>query len=259
MPRLTILGSGTSFGVPQVGCGCAVCTSSDPRDRRTRSGALIRTDDATLLIDTGPEIRQQLVAAKVTRLDAVIFTHEHADHVAGMDDLRIFSVRQRAAVPCFGPARTLSHLRHRFDYIFNDEVKAHEGTSKPNLTLHPLEPGVETEIAGVGVLPLPFQHGFVDVFGYRFGRIGYVTDAKTVPAEMIERLRGVEVLVLNALWWRQHPTHLSIGEAVEVAQAIGARMTYLTHLTHETGHAELAGQLPEGVAPAHDGLTVEVA
>lgn len=259
MARLTVLGSGTSFGVPQVGCRCAVCTSDDPRDRRTRSGALLQTADATLLIDTGPEVRQQLVAVGVTRLDAVLYTHEHADHVAGIDDLRIFSVRQRASVPCFGPAGTLSHLRHRYAYIFDDAVKAHEGTSKPNLTLHVLEPGVETEIAGVPVLPLPFQHGFVDVFGYRFGRIGYVTDAKRIPPEMVERLRGVDVLILNALWWREHPTHLSIGEAIAAAQAIGARETYFTHLSHETGHASLAAELPAGIAPAYDGLTLEVA
>ena len=258
MTRLTILGSGTSFGVPQVGCRCTVCTSADPRDRRTRSGALVEAASATLLIDTGPEIRQQLVGAGVARIDGVLFTHEHADHTAGVDDLRIFSVRQRASIPCYGPSETLRSLRTRYDYIFNDAVLAHAGTSKPNLTLHPLTAGTEVEISGVPLLPLLFRHGYVDVFGYRFGEIAYVTDAKAVPEDLVARLRGVRYLVLNALWWREHPTHLSIGEAVEVARAVGAEQTYLTHLSHETGHAELAGQLPAGVAPAYDGLTLEI-
>lgn len=258
MTRLTILGSGTSFGVPQVGCGCAVCSSPDPRDQRTRSGALIETDAATLLIDTGPEVRLQLLRAGVRRLDGVLFTHEHADHTAGIDDLRIFSVRQRAPIPCFGPDETLASLRRRYDYIFNDAVQAHSGTSKPNLTLHPVEAGATLSVAGVPVLPLAFRHGYLRVFGYRIGELAYVTDAKAVPAALVDQLRGVRVLVLNALWWREHPTHLSIGEAVAVARAVGAEQTYLTHLSHETGHVELSGQLPAGIAPAFDGLTLEV-
>lgn len=259
MTRLTILGSGTSFGVPQVGCHCTVCTSTDPHDRRTRSGALLQHEGATVLIDSGPELRQQLLAAQVERVDAVLYTHEHADHTAGVDDLRIFSVRQRAAIPCHGPAETLQQLRVRYDYIFNDAIVAHSGTSKPNLTLHELEAWVPTTVAGIPILPIEVRHGFGRVFGYRVDRIGYVTDAKTVTADAVERLRGVELLVLNALWWRPHPTHLSIGEAVEVARAIGARQTWLTHLTHETGHAALAAELPAGIAPAYDGLVLEVA
>ncbi len=256
--RLTFLGTGTSFGVPQIGCDCPVCRSTDPRDRRSRSGALVQERDRTVLIDTPPELRLQLLAAQVGHVDAVLYTHEHADHLNGIDDLRVFSVRARKPLPCYGPAETLQRVREGFRYIFDDEVPAFEGTSKPKLELRPLEPGVPTEVAGLPVLPLAFDHGFLRVFGYRFGPIGYITDVKSVPEAVRARLHGLKLLVLNALWWRSHPTHLSIGEAIETAQAIGAERTYLTHLTHETGHAELAAQLPPGILPAYDGLSIEV-
>jgi phosphoribosyl 1,2-cyclic phosphate phosphodiesterase len=191
-------------------------------------------------------------------VDAVLYTHEHADHVNGIDDLRIFSVRRRASLPCYGPAETLDRIRQGFRYIFDHEVRAFEGTSKPQLEMHPIEPGVGHTIAGMPVLPLAFAHGYLRVFGYRFGPVAYITDVKSVPEAVRGQLRGLKILVLNALWWRPHPTHLSIGEAIATAQAIGAERTYLTHLTHETGHAELAGQLPPGIAPAYDGLTIEV-
>ena len=256
--RLTFLGTGTSFGVPQIGCECAVCRSTDPRDKRNRSGALVEVGGSTILIDTPPELRLQLIAGGVSRVDAVIYTHEHADHINGIDDLRMFSVRQRRALPIYGPPETLERLRASFSYIF-DDVRAYEGTSKPSLALHAVEPGVVVDVAGVAVLPLAFRHGHIRVFGYRIGDLAYITDVKSIPDAERRQLQGLDVLVLNALWWRSHPTHLSIGEAIETAQALGARRTYLTHLTHETGHAELAGQLPNGIFPAYDGLTVEVA
>ncbi len=256
--RLTLLGTGTSFGIPQIGCDCAVCRSSDPRDRRGRCAAAVEVDGRTLLIDTPPELRLQLLAAGIAWVDAVLFTHEHADHLNGIDDLRVFSVRRRQALDCYGPAETLERLQQGFRYIFDDDVPVAEGTSKPHLALHPLEPGVTVAISGIPVLPLAFEHGFLRVYGYRIGALAYITDVKAIPADAYPLLRGLKVLVLNALWWRPHPTHLSIGEAVEAARAIGAERTFLTHITHETGHAELERQLPEGVAPGYDGLTIEV-
>jgi phosphoribosyl 1,2-cyclic phosphate phosphodiesterase len=257
--RLTFLGTGTSFGVPQIGCDCAVCRSTDPRDKRTRSGAVLEAEGSIILIDTPPELRLQLISAGFSRIDAVVYTHEHADHINGIDDLRVFSVRERKALPLYGPAETLERLRSSFSYIFDDSIRPYEGTSKPRLSLHETEPGRTVRIAGIEVLPLAFQHGHLRVFGYRFGKLAYLTDIKSIPAAERERLRDLDVLVLNALWWRPHPTHLSISEAIQTAQELGARRTYLTHLTHETGHAELETQLPAGIFPAYDGLTVEVA
>jgi phosphoribosyl 1,2-cyclic phosphate phosphodiesterase len=257
--RLTFLGTGTSFGVPQIGCDCAVCRSTDPRDKRTRSGAVLEASGSTILIDTPPELRLQLISSGFSSIDAVMYTHEHADHINGIDDLRIFSVRRREPLPIYGPGETLERLRASFNYIFDDAVRPYEGTSKPSLRLHETQPDRAMTVAGVDVLPLAFQHGHLRVFGYRFGNLAYITDVKSIPPAERERLRGLDVLVLNALWWRPHPTHLSIAEAVDTAKALGARRTYLTHLTHETGHAELEKQLPAGILPAYDGLTVEVA
>jgi phosphoribosyl 1,2-cyclic phosphate phosphodiesterase len=256
--KLTFLGTGTSFGIPQIGCACAVCHSADPRDRRCRSGAVVEDNGHALLIDTPPELRLQLLEAGISRIDAVLYTHEHADHLNGIDDLRVFSIRAKAPLRCYGPTETLSRIREGFRYIFDQDVHAFEGTSKPQLEICPLEPGVATVIAGIPVLPLAFEHGFLRVFGYRFGPVAYITDVKAIPASAYASLKGLKVLVLNALWWRSHPTHLSIGEAIEIAQAVGAERTFFTHLTHETGHAELERQLPPGIAPAYDGLMIEV-
>ncbi len=258
--RLTLLGTGTSFGVPQLGCRCAVCCSADPRDKRTRTSALLETtgDPATtVLIDTAPELRLQLLAAGVGHLDAVLYTHEHADHVHGIDDLRAFSGSQ-GQLPLHGNSATIRFLRESNRYIFDPEVQEYAGTSRPHLELHELEAGTATVVAGIPVLPLAVPHGHSTVLGFRFGPLGYVTDAKEVGIREREVLRGVDVLVLNALWWRSHPTHLSIPEAIETARAIGARRTILTHLSHRTGHAELAARLPPGIEPGYDGLIVEV-
>lgn len=257
--RLTLLGTGTSFGVPQIGCRCAVCRSPDPRDRRGRTAALLQAGDARLLIDTPPELRLQLVREGVDRLDAVIYTHEHADHVNGIDDLRIFSLRRKAALPVYGPQAALDYASGTFRYIFDESTTPPPGTSRPRLTLHPLEAGVPSTVAGLTVLPIAFDHGGTRVFGYRIGPVAYVTDVKEVPAAARKVLRGARVLVLSALWWRPHPTHQSIQEAVDVALDIGAERTYLTHLSHETAHQALLDRLPAGIEPGYDGLTVEVA
>ena len=256
--RLTFLGTGTSFGVPQIGCHCRTCTSPDPRDRRTRTAALLEVGRSLILIDTPPELRLQLVAAGVDRVDAVLYTHAHADHVHGIDDLRAISVRQKAALPAYGPAATMAELAEKFPYIFDPTVRPQPGTSKPELSAHSLEPGRMATIAGVGVLPLLLPHGDHHVFGYRVGPVAYLTDAKAIPDDVAVRLDGLDVLILNALLPQPHPLHLSIPEAVAVALRIGARRTFLTHLTHDVPHAELVAQLPPSIVPAHDGLVIDV-
>ena len=256
--QLVFLGTGTSFGVPQIGCGCAVCRSTDPRDKRNRSGAVVRSGGSQILIDTAPELRLAMLAAGIGSVDAVLYTHDHADHADGIDDLRALSGKGRGQLPIYGPADALAHLRQRFDYIFQPMLRPIPGSSYPDVTAHVVEPGVETVVAGIPVLPLQFSHGPSTVLGYRFGKLAYLTDVKTVPPAERAALQGLDVLVLNALFHRPHPTHLSIPEAVDTARAIGARRTYLTHLTHETGHAALLAELPQGVEPAYDGLVVEV-
>lgn len=256
MNRLIILGSGTSFGVPVIGCTCDVCRSDDPRDRRRRTSAVIEVEGTRLLIDTPPELRLDLVEADIGWVNAVLFTHDHADHVAGIDDLRALSVRGQP-VCAYGPAETLATLRQRFGYIFDPGVVPPRGTSKPELTLTALEPYREVEIDSLRVVPLEVEHGETRVFGYRVGAVAYVTDAKRLPPATLERLRGLEVLVLNALFDKPHPTHLSIPEAVALAQELGARRTLLTHLTHRYSHASLLERLPQGIEPASDGVIVE--
>lgn len=257
--RLTFLGTGTSFGVPQIGCDCEVCRSTDPRDKRTRSGALVETDTGQhILIDTPPELRLQLIAAHVGRVDAILFTHEHADHIHGIDDVRALSVRNRSALRMYGPAETVHTLEQRFAYIFDERMRPLPGTTKPEGELTTLVAGVPAEIAGESVLPIAVPHGHTMVFGYRIGALGYITDAKLLPPEAVEALRGVKVLVLNALFWKQHPTHMSVPEAIDTARVVGAERTFLTHLTHDNFHAQLEASLPAGLFPAYDGLTVDI-
>jgi phosphoribosyl 1,2-cyclic phosphate phosphodiesterase len=257
--KLTFLGTGTSFGVPQIGCQCAVCRSGDPRDRRTRTGAVIETDGGTrLLIDTPPELRLQLVAAGVDRVDAVLYTHDHADHTHGVDDLRAISVRRDTPLPMYGSAETLAGLSRKFAYIFDDAMRPLPGTSKPEGRLHTLTEGVPVTIGGVAVTPVAVPHGQLSVFAYRIGPVAYVTDAKAVPPAALALLQGARVLVLNALFRTPHPTHLSIPEAVATARLVGAERTFLTHLTHDNLHADLEAELPPGVVPAFDGLVVRV-
>jgi phosphoribosyl 1,2-cyclic phosphate phosphodiesterase len=257
--KLTFLGTGTSFGVPKIGCYCDVCRSPDPRDKRNRVGAVVESSHGTrLLIDTPPELRLQLIAAAIDRVDAVAFTHEHADHTHGIDDLRAITVNREAPLPIYGSAHALDDLAKKFRYIFDDSMRPLPGTLKPEGKAHVVESGRPFSVADLEITPVSVPHGNVTVFAYRIGSLAYVTDAKSVPSEAIDLLRGASVLVVNALFRTEHPTHLSIPEAVDVARAVGAERTYLTHLTHDNFHADLEAELPRGIAPAFDGLTVRI-
>jgi phosphoribosyl 1,2-cyclic phosphate phosphodiesterase len=221
-------------------------------------GAVVEIDQGTrLLIDTPPELRVQLIANGIDRVDAVLFTHDHADHTHGLDDIRAISVRRAGHLPMYGSAETLETLARKFPYIFDDSPPP-PGSSKPEGRAHTLVAGESVDVGDIRVTPVEVPHGRASVFAYRIGPLAYVTDAKSVPPEAVAVLRGARVLVLNALFRTEHPAHLSIPEAIRVAAEIGAERTYLTHLTHDNLHADLEAELPRGVQPAFDGLTVRV-
>lgn len=256
--RLTFLGTGTSFGVPVVGCQCGTCTSPDPRDARTRHGALLELPRGRLLVDTPPELRLQLLGAGVDQVDAAWITHPHADHLHGLDDLRIFTTRYRRSLPAWVAREHREEIRERFPYIFQD-FEPPAGTTRPLIHLETFQEGTATEILGAEFHPIALPHGPMTTYGFRVGSLGYVTDAKSLPPPALETLQGVETLVLNALWWGDpHPTHFNVEEAVEAAERVGARRTWLVHLTHRVRHADMEARLPPTVRPAHDGLTLEV-
>lgn len=257
--KVTFLGTGTSFGIPVVGCRCAVCLSTDPRNRRTRHGLLVEDAGRVLLVDTPPELRLQLLRAGVTRLDGVFVTHPHADHVHGVDDLRIFSLRAERPLRVHVAAEYEREMRSRFPYIWGPGAVAEEGTTIPDLELVPFQEREELGVNGLNLIPIAFPHGRYRSYGFRTGGLAVIVDAKRIPEDAAGLLEDVDVLVINALWRGDpHPTHFNVEEALEAAAGLRARRTFLTHLTHRLDHAELERTLPAGVRPAHDGLTVEL-
>ena len=224
-----------------------------------RHCAVVEEGGRRLLIDTPPELRLQLVRAKIADVDAVWYTHCHADHTHGVDDLRVFSVRRRVPLEVYADEECLRLLERKFDYVFDPAIKPMEGLTKPEAQLRPYRAYEPTEVAGFTIVPLPVPHGQVQAYGFRIGDLGYITDAKRLPARTLEALVGVKVLVLNALWVGDpHPTHFNVEEAVDAASEVGAERTYLTHLSHRVSHQQLEALLPEGVEAAYDGLVVEV-
>ena len=257
--RVTLLGTGTSTGIPVIGCTCRVCRSSDPRDTRSRCACLVETDNLTLLIDTGPDFRQQALREGIDRVDAVLYTHHHFDHVAGLDDLRPFFFGNKAPIPCFARTNVATVLRERFDYIFKDGTYP----GLPKLNLRVVEEAFRAESrygadASLPVTPVEVYHGQLPIYGYRIGRFAYLTDTSRVPEASFEVLHDLDVLVLDALRTEKHPTHFSFDEAVATARRIGARQTYFIHMTHSVLHAEIDATLPEGIALGYDGLSFEI-
>lgn len=238
-----------------IGCHCEVCSSTNPRNHRTRPSIWVRAGDTCLLIDTAPELRLQCISNAIDRVDAVLFTHHHADHVTGLDDLRRFNWLMKKAVPCFGSPTTLSKIEAMFAYAFSSN--AHSPHSKPELDMHAiaLEPFMVNDVP---IVPLDLMHGPLPVLGFRIGSFAYCTDCNHIPSETLGRLESLDVLVLDALRKTPHPTHFNLEQAVVMATQIGAGQTFFTHITHEMEHEETNASLPSGMALAYDGLRLEL-
>lgn len=252
--KLRILGSGTSTGVPEIGCSCEVCTSADPRDNRLRASSLLHTDDATILIDCGPDFREQMLRAhSFEKIDGVLITHEHYDHVGGLDDLRPFC--RFGEVPIYSDAYTASHLRARMPYCFLE--RRYPGV--PKISLQEVEACEKFFIKQTEIIPIQVMHGRLPILGYRIGkRMAYITDMLTMPEESYEQLHDLDVLIINALRVEPHPTHQSISEALETVKRIRARETYFIHMSHHAGlHAEREKMFPAHVHLAFDGMEIE--
>lgn len=250
--KITFLGTGTSQGVPVIGCDCAVCKSPDPKDNRLRTSALIETEACTLVIDTGPDFRQQMLREDVRDLDAVLFTHHHKDHVAGLDDVRAFNFKYERPMPVYANGITLQGLKQEFSYIFSDldypgipQVDTFEVKEAP------------IEVKGLEVIPIPVLHYKLPVLGYRIGDLAYITDANYISPESRAKLRGLKLLVLNALRHEDHISHFTLEQALQVVDDLRPERAYFTHMSHLLGrHADINAELPDGVELAYDGLQV---
>jgi len=251
--RVTFLGTGTSVGIPVIGCRCRVCTSENPRNNRLRQSIWIREGDASLLIDATVDFRLQALRFGVRRVDAILLTHAHADHILGLDETRVFAYWQKQVIPVYGSPATLEGVRKTFWYAFEE---APEGGGRPKLELVPLSG--RSRIGCFDVLPVEGDHGSMKVTGYRIEGFAYLTDCKRVPKETVRALKGVDTLAINALRFRpEHPTHMTVEEALAAVDAIRPRRAFLVHLGHELDHDELAAALPKSIAPAYDGLTLD--
>jgi phosphoribosyl 1,2-cyclic phosphate phosphodiesterase len=253
--KVTILGSGTSSGVPTIGCDCATCTSPDPRDHRLRPSIWIQSGDASIIVDSSSDFRQQCIRACVHTLDAVVYTHHHFDHIAGFDDLRAFNFRSRRAIPIYAMPETLDNLERIFSYAFHPDFNG--GTSVPLIEVTSIlnDPFL---LGGLEWIPLHLMHGKMRVNGYRIGNFAYCTDCNGISDEALRRLAGVKTLVLDALRLSEHPTHFSLAQAIEMAGRIGADETYFTHIAHDIRHGAIEPTLPEGVHLAYDGLELVI-
>jgi phosphoribosyl 1,2-cyclic phosphate phosphodiesterase len=253
--RITVLGSGTSVGVPTIGCHCAVCTSDDPRDKRLRPSVLLQYEGRNVLIDTTPDFRFQALRAKINHLDGVIFTHSHADHIMGLDDVRPFNFRQKGQIPIYAAPDTMAAIQRCFSYIF-DGMKRESNV--PQLDARLID-GSPFELFGLEFIPVPILHGRATIYGFRFGAAAYLTDHSDIPPESMALLRDLDVLFLDALRYKPHPTHSTVERSVKTADELKAGRTYLTHISHDLAHERAESLLPEHVRLAYDGLEICVA
>ena len=252
--QVTFLGTGTSMGIPMIGCQCKVCQSKDPRDKRTRTSVWLKINGINIIIDTGIDFRQQALRENISTVDAVLFTHHHVDHIFGLDELRAINFLQKKPVAIYSSAHTYQHLKRVYKYVFDNSCYP---SDTPEID-HQLIDEDPFQVFKIEIIPVPLFHGKLPVFGFRIGKFSYCTDVSRIPPESYELLQGSDVVVLGALRDRPHPTHFTIEQAVEEAQKIGAKKTYLVHLSHEVGHQELIARLPENVQPAFDSLRINV-
>jgi phosphoribosyl 1,2-cyclic phosphate phosphodiesterase len=251
--HITVLGSGTSAGVPTVGCCCEVCRSTDPRDNRLRPSILIRYDGRVVLVDTTPDFRTQALRARIERIDAILLTHSHADHILGLDDVRPYNYRQRQAIPLYAMEDTLRAIRRVFPYAFDPLTES----AVPKLVLHPLD-GASFELFGLEFTPIPLVHGKATILGFRFGTAAYLTDHNDIPEASKEHLHGLDVLFLDALRHRPHPTHSTVERSLKWVEELKPRRAYFTHICHDIEHEKTEGTLPSNVHLAYDGLEIDV-
>jgi phosphoribosyl 1,2-cyclic phosphate phosphodiesterase len=253
--KITVLGSGTSVGVPTIGCHCNVCTSTDPRDNRLRPSILVSYEGRNVLIDTTPDFRTQALRAKIARLDAVVFTHAHADHIMGLDDVRPFNFRQRGQIPIFASPGTMEALNRCFGYIWEEGKRE---SNVPQLDRHVLDGG-PFDVFGLEFQPIPVLHGSQTIYGYRFGAAAYLTDHSEIPEASLEKLRGLDVLFLDALRYKPHPTHSTVDRSKKTVELVAPRRTFFTHICHDLAHERAESMLPPHIRLAYDGLEIEIA
>jgi len=251
--QLTVLGSGTSMGVPTLGCHCAVCESNDPYDQRTRPSILLAYGGRNIVVDTTPDFRYQAMRAHIDRLDAVLYTHGHADHVMGLDDIRPFNLKQKGSVPIYATDDTLKILRRQFAYIFEE---AQPGSTLPLIDLHEIDGPFD--LFGASIVPIPAIHGIQPVIGFRLGNAAYLTDFSRVPESSKKLLTGLDNFILDALRYVPHPTHSSVEQSLALVEELKPRRAWFTHICHDLGHAETNARLPENVRLSYDGLQFEV-
>ena len=252
--KITVLGSGTSVGVPTLGCHCAVCTSTDPRDNRLRPSVLVSYQDHRVIIDTTPDFRAQSLRARLERVDAVLYTHAHFDHIMGLDDVRPFNLRQKGRLPIYAAPDTMASIQRVFEYMFGDEEKeSWVAKLDPRLI-----DGGPFDLFGLEFLPVPVQHGKHTIYGFRFGDAAYLTDHSAIPDSSLDLLRGLDVLFLDALRYKPHPTHSTVERSLETVERLAPRRAFFTHICHDLGHERAEAMLPPNVRLAYDGMEILV-